>query len=134
MGDPGHGLPVAKAAARMGVAKSTARGRFDASGGTAGTTDPETGRRLFDPAWVEAQVVRRAARSSLRVPGSLSVAEVSAALGVGKTTVRKWFDRDRPGSGAVVEGGRTGGTERRCSPAWVRGLEEALGRTKPPSG
>jgi len=133
MREPEGGLTAAQAAAAMGVGKTTARRLFDASAGAAGTLDPVTAARRFDPAWVQAQAARRAAKATRSLAGSLSVAEVAARLRVGKTTVRRWFDRDQPTSGHVIEGGRTEGTERRCNPAWVRALEESLGRPQPPT-
>lgn len=133
MGDTTVGLSVAEAAAAMGVGKTTARTLFDVSAGAGGTVDPATGARRFDPSWVADQAARRIHRQSQSVPDALSVAEVAARIQVGKNTVRRWFDRDQPMSGVVVEGGRTGGTERRCDPGWVAAVEAGLrARLNPP--
>ncbi len=111
-------LTAAQAAAILGVGRTTARRLFDTSAGRAGTRDTATGERRFDPGWV----AERAARSPRSVHTGISVADAARRLGVARTTVRAWFDRDRPNSGTFVEGGRTGGGERRCSPAWVESL------------
>jgi len=130
MGDPDRGLSVAAAAAALKIGRTTARRLFDDSRGTAGDRDGTTGQRRFAASWVLAE--RRASLPPRSVSAELSVAQVADRLGIGKNTVRRWFDRDQPASGQVVEGGRTGGTERRCAEAWVRGLEQALGRCDPP--
>jgi hypothetical protein len=119
-------LSVAAAAGALKISKTSARRLFDAARGAAGALDATTGERRFDPAWVAAEAERRAGRPTRIVATTLSVAEAAARLGVGKNTVRRWFDRDRPESGTVIQGGRTGGTERRCAEAWVRAVEQVL--------
>lgn len=131
MADPERGLSVAEAAAALKIGRTTARRLFDASQGAAGERGA-TGERYFAAAWVAAEAVRRADRPAPSVSGELSVAEAAARLGISKNSVRRWFDRDQPGSGRVVEGGRTGGTERRCAAGWVQGVEQALRRPPAP--
>ncbi len=122
MGDHRRHMSVAEAATILKIAKSTVRRNFDAAGPTAGERDPDTGERLVAAAWVRDQLASRRERQTRTVPASLSVSEAAKRLGKGKNTVRRWFDRDQPRSGVAIEGGRTGGVERRCSAAWVEDL------------
>ncbi len=126
VGDHRRHVSVAEAATALGVSRSSVLRAFDAAGPAAGERDPVSGERLFNPAWVAAEVAARAARAPRSVSASLSVAEAARRLGVSKNTVRRWFDRDQPVSGQIIEGGRTGGTERRCATAWVDALQESL--------
>lgn len=133
MGDHRRHVSVADAAATLKISKRWMRQIFDASAGAAGERHPDTGERLIDVDWLQAQLAERASRPARSVPDSLSVSEVATRLGVAKNTVRRWFDRDQPDSGEEIEGGRTGGTERRCSAAWVERLERDLAATRTPS-
>ncbi len=132
MADHRRYLSAAEAAAALGVGKSWVRDLFDAVGPAAGTRDPETGERQFDPAWVAAQAELRSARRTRTVAGTLSVAEAAAQLRVSPNTVRRWFDRDQPGSGTVIANGRTGTSERRCSTVWLDALRPTLRSTQAP--
>lgn len=134
MADPDRGLSVAEVAAMLKIGRSTVRQLFDDSYGAAGERVGPYRERRFHPAWVAAEADRRASRQPRSVATELSVAEVAERLDVGKNTVRRWFDRDQPASGRLIEGGRTGGTERACAEAWVAGLEVALARRESPPG
>lgn len=120
-GEPGRGgrVTIRSIAAEHGISELTVRRWFDRDYPTSGERTAG-GRRRPAAAWAASLPTRR--------PGpGLSVLEAMEIIGVSKMTLHRWFDRDQPASGTVLDGrhgARTGAVERRCDPAWVQQMKD----------